>query len=80
MFSYLPRGLKNPPELAADPPFQLARAVAGRIAAAIPGIPVLPDCRRRGCLTIFTSPGRTSIHESKLAAWALFMGERSRVV
>ena len=26
------------------------------------------------------SPGRTSIHERKLAAWALFVGERRRVV
>ena len=28
----------------------------------------------------FRVPGRTSLHEQKLAAWALFVGERSRMV
>jgi len=28
----------------------------------------------------FHVPGRTSIHERKLAAWALFVGERGRIV
>jgi hypothetical protein len=28
----------------------------------------------------FRVPGRTSVHERKLAAWALFVGERSRIV
>jgi hypothetical protein len=28
----------------------------------------------------FHVPGRTSVHERKLAAWALFVGEKSRMV
>jgi hypothetical protein len=43
----------------------------------------LPTCSRlqeKNMFDYFHVPGRTSVHERKLAAWALFVGERSRMV
>jgi hypothetical protein len=76
MLSNLPRGLKTPPDPASDRPVHPARAVAGRIAAIAQTTRLVEDTM----FDYFHVPGRTSLHERKLAAWALFVGERSRMV
>src|SRR5262245_49719744 len=77
MLSKLPRGLKTAPDFVFDPSTQpTARRRAG-----LPWpLPRLSDLQEKIMFDYFHVPGTTSIHERKLAAWALFVGERSRMV
>src|SRR5262245_51696666 len=77
MLSNPPRGLKTAPDFASDPSIE---PIAHRRARSARPLPCLSDLQEEIMFDYFHFPGRTSIHERKLAAWALFVGERGRMV
>src|SRR5262245_30749071 len=77
MLSNMPRGLKTAPDVASDPSI---KPTARRRAGLAWPLPRLSDLQEKIMFDYFHVSGRTSIHERKLAAWALFVGEKSRMV
>ena len=77
MLSDLLRGLKNPPDPTSD---QSSRWRPPWLDRSLPPLPKSSGPQEETMFDYFRVPGVSTIHESKLVAWALFMGERNRIV